>query len=195
MSKRIAINGFGRIGRQVTRILESDPEVDLVAINDLTDAPTLAHLMKYDSIHRTFAGSVDVHEGAIRINGRSIRTTAGALLDAYDEAFGRVRAALGAGDDRRFDTGVQAFFRDAPPEIAALFRGVEADPEGHLSPAALFANLQAVPVADRLQRLQRGLDDYLRFLLFVARETLPYTEVERLAVEVRALVHSVGAQG
>ena len=49
---RVAINGFGRIGRLVFRIMESDPEFEVVAINDLTDAEQLAHLLKYDTSHR-----------------------------------------------------------------------------------------------------------------------------------------------
>ena len=49
----VGINGFGRIGRQVYRIGRKNPELEFVAINDITDAKTLAHLLKYDSVHRT----------------------------------------------------------------------------------------------------------------------------------------------
>ena len=52
--KRIAINGFGRIGRLVFRIMESDPELEVVAINDLTDSEQLAYLLKYDTNHRVY---------------------------------------------------------------------------------------------------------------------------------------------
>ena len=76
MRRKIAINGFGRIGRQVFRILERDPAVEVVAINDLTSPETLAHLLKYDSIHRTFGADVGVADGAIVVNGRHIHTTA-----------------------------------------------------------------------------------------------------------------------
>ena len=51
---RVAINGFGRIGRLVFRIMEEDPELEVVAINDLTDARQLAHLLKYDTNHRSY---------------------------------------------------------------------------------------------------------------------------------------------
>ncbi|MAO87656.1 MAG: type I glyceraldehyde-3-phosphate dehydrogenase, partial [Crocinitomicaceae bacterium] len=54
--KRIAINGFGRIGRLAFRQFVSRPEFDVVSINDLTDVNTLAHLLKYDSIHGAFPG-------------------------------------------------------------------------------------------------------------------------------------------
>ena len=52
--KRIAINGFGRIGRLVFRIMENDPELEVVAINDLTDSEQLAYLLKYDTNHRIY---------------------------------------------------------------------------------------------------------------------------------------------
>lgn len=69
---RLAINGFGRIGRTVLRKLEKHPDIELVAINDLTDTKTLAHLLKYDSVHRLFNGEVKAEENAISIHGKSI---------------------------------------------------------------------------------------------------------------------------
>ncbi|MCA9538030.1 MAG: type I glyceraldehyde-3-phosphate dehydrogenase [Myxococcales bacterium] len=76
MVRKIAINGFGRIGRQVFRLIEALPDVEVVAINDLTDAHTLAHLLKYDSVHRRFNAEVSVGEGALVVNGRNVRITA-----------------------------------------------------------------------------------------------------------------------
>ncbi len=70
---KVAVNGFGRIGRLVTRKLINDEHFELVAINDLTDAKTLAHLFLHDSVHKRFDGSVE-HEGDfIIINGKKIR--------------------------------------------------------------------------------------------------------------------------
>ncbi|HBB26080.1 MAG TPA: type I glyceraldehyde-3-phosphate dehydrogenase, partial [Bacteroidetes bacterium] len=61
MATKIAINGFGRIGRLVFRALtQRGADVEIVGINDLTDAATLAHLLKYDSVHGRFNGTVDV---------------------------------------------------------------------------------------------------------------------------------------
>lgn len=57
---KIGINGFGRIGREVFRVAFTNPEVEVVAVNDLTDAATLAHLLKYDSVHGTFPHEVSV---------------------------------------------------------------------------------------------------------------------------------------
>ena len=57
MSVKIGINGFGRIGRQVFRAACEERDLDFVAVNDITDAKTLAHLLKYDSVHGTFDGT------------------------------------------------------------------------------------------------------------------------------------------
>ena len=74
MALKVGINGFGRIGRQVIRAAkESGAPLDFVAVNDLTDTKTLAHLFKYDSVHGTFGGSVTVEADAIVINGDRIR--------------------------------------------------------------------------------------------------------------------------
>ncbi|TND03186.1 MAG: glyceraldehyde-3-phosphate dehydrogenase, type I [Bacteroidetes bacterium] len=73
---RVAINGFGRIGRMTTRVLLKRPGVEIVAINDLTDSPTLAHLFKYDSVHRRFDGTVSHDADGLIINGQKIRVTA-----------------------------------------------------------------------------------------------------------------------
>ncbi|HHZ64770.1 MAG TPA: type I glyceraldehyde-3-phosphate dehydrogenase [Flavobacteriales bacterium] len=73
MSKiRVAINGFGRIGRVTFRIIEQRDDMEAVAINDLVDSATLAHLLKYDSIHGGFDGSVLAREKAIEVNGKNI---------------------------------------------------------------------------------------------------------------------------
>jgi glyceraldehyde 3-phosphate dehydrogenase len=71
--KRIAINGFGRIGRMCFRSLIQNENVEIVAINDLTDVPTLAHLLKYDSIHGRFALKVEATADALVINGQAIK--------------------------------------------------------------------------------------------------------------------------
>ncbi|HBH05340.1 MAG TPA: type I glyceraldehyde-3-phosphate dehydrogenase [Flavobacteriales bacterium] len=70
--RKLAINGFGRIGRLALRNLLDDPNAEVVAINDLTDAKTLAHLFKYDSAHRSYAGEVSSEDGAIIVDGKRI---------------------------------------------------------------------------------------------------------------------------
>lgn len=70
--KRIAINGFGRIGRTLLRILLEKADVEVVAINDLADVKTMAHLFKYDSVHGKWNGIVDSTDDSIVLNGNSI---------------------------------------------------------------------------------------------------------------------------
>lgn len=67
---RIAINGFGRIGRSVFRLLINNPNIDVVAINDLSNSKTLSHLLKYDSIHGVLTHEVDYNETGIIVNGK-----------------------------------------------------------------------------------------------------------------------------
>jgi len=77
MSTKVAINGFGRIGRAVARIIiEKDGDLDLVAINDLTDAKSLAHLFKYDTVMGKWGGTVEAKDGELVINGKSIKVLA-----------------------------------------------------------------------------------------------------------------------
>jgi len=71
---RIAINGFGRIGRIFLRNILLKPGVQVVAINDLADTPTMAHLFKYDSVHRGFHGTVSVDGESLIVNGNAIKT-------------------------------------------------------------------------------------------------------------------------
>ncbi|MBP2655243.1 MAG: gap [Firmicutes bacterium] len=76
MSTKVGINGFGRIGRNVFRAAINNPAVDIVAVNDLTDAETLAHLLKYDSIHGTLDAEVKAQNGNIVVNGKVIKVLA-----------------------------------------------------------------------------------------------------------------------
>ena len=73
MSVNVAINGFGRIGRNVLRAAQNTPEFEIVAINDLTSPQTLAHLLKYDSIHGIFDADVSVTDDSILVNGKKIK--------------------------------------------------------------------------------------------------------------------------
>ncbi len=75
MAIRVGINGFGRIGRNVVRAAQAmgAKELDFIAVNDLTDTKTLAHLLKYDSVHGRFPGDVSAQADALTVNGDSIR--------------------------------------------------------------------------------------------------------------------------
>lgn len=76
MSLRVAINGFGRIGRNFLRASRGYKEFEIIAINDLTDAKTLAHLLKYDSVHGTFDANVKTGNGGITVDGKEVKVFA-----------------------------------------------------------------------------------------------------------------------
>jgi glyceraldehyde 3-phosphate dehydrogenase len=73
---RIAINGFGRIGRVTFRILSERKNIEVVAINDLCDSSTLAHLLRYDSLHGIFNGTITVEPASMNVNGKEIKILA-----------------------------------------------------------------------------------------------------------------------
>ena len=78
MAVRVGINGFGRIGRNVLRaaVLMKQQALEFVAVNDITDTKTLAHLLKYDSVHGRFPGTVDAQGDALIVNGKSVKVSA-----------------------------------------------------------------------------------------------------------------------
>ncbi|MEA2065534.1 MAG: glyceraldehyde 3-phosphate dehydrogenase NAD-binding domain-containing protein, partial [Thermotogota bacterium] len=73
---KVAINGFGRIGRLVFREMLKRDGVDVVAINDLTDAETLGHLLKYDTVHGRYPGNVNVEDDSLIVDGEKIKVYA-----------------------------------------------------------------------------------------------------------------------
>ena len=76
MAVKVAINGFGRIGRLALRLMVTNPEFEVVAINDLTDAKTLSHLFKYDSAQGRFNGTIELIEGGFIVSRKKIKVTA-----------------------------------------------------------------------------------------------------------------------
>jgi len=78
MAVRVGINGFGRIGRNVLRAatMAKQTEIEFVGVNDITDTKTLAHLLKYDSVHKRFPGTVEAKGDALIVNGKSIKVSA-----------------------------------------------------------------------------------------------------------------------
>ena len=77
MTVKVGINGFGRIGRNYFRALqEQGADLEVVAVNDLTDTKTLAHLLKYDSIMGRFEGEVSADEGSITVDGKQVKVLA-----------------------------------------------------------------------------------------------------------------------
>ena len=124
MAMRVGINGFGRIGRQVLRAAKQQgvADIDFVAVNDLTDTKTLAHLFKYDSVHRTYQGDVEAGNGSIVVDGDDIKVFAekdpGALkwrdlgVDVVLESTGRFTSADAA--RKHIDAGAKKVIISAP---------------------------------------------------------------------------------
>lgn len=138
MSKiKVAINGFGRIGRLTFKALLSKENVDVVAINDLTDTATLAHLLKYDSVHGRFDGTVSSTADGIVVNGKEIKIYAerepknlpwGTLgVDVVLESTGRFVDEAGAGG--HLEAGAKKVVISAPAKgnIPTVVLGVNED--------------------------------------------------------------------
>jgi len=146
MSLRVAINGFGRIGRLVLRVAKQSGRTDLdfVAVNDLTDNKTLAHLLKYDSVHRTFPGTVEAVESGIIVDGDEMKVFSerdpanlpwnDLGIDIVVESTGIFRDREGAGKHLR--AGAKKVIISAPgkQEDVTIVLGVNQekyDPENH----------------------------------------------------------------
>jgi len=141
MSVRVAINGFGRVGRCVLRsAYEHDADIEVVAINDLVEPATLAHLLQYDSVFGRFPGKVEVENGGIGILGMGIRTFAetdpSSLpwdeldVDVVIESTGRYRTRAGA--EKHLAAGARKVIISAPtkgdsPPDATVVLGVNFD--------------------------------------------------------------------
>jgi len=174
MAYRVAINGFGRIGRNLFRAAYGNPLLDIVAINDLTDEPTLAHLLKYDSVHGRFAHEVSWKTGALLVEDKTISITRekdpAALpwkargIDLVVESTGRFVDRESA--QKHLDAGAKKVIISAPakkPDLTMVL-GVNQDrydPAQHhiLSNASCTTNCLA-PVAKVLLEtfgIERGL--------------------------------------
>lgn len=162
MATRVAVNGFGRIGRNVLRAAKrSGAELTFVAVNDLADAPTLAHLLKHDSVHGAYPGRVEADEDAVVVDGEPVRVFSerdparlpwGELgVDVVVESTGVFRTRELA--SRHLEAGARKVVVSAPAidEDATIVMGVNHDrydPERHhlLSNASCTTNCLA-PVA------------------------------------------------
>lgn len=132
---KVAINGFGRIGRVFLRIAVSRPEIEIVAINDLTSSETLAHLLRYDSVHGRFNGTVAHEKDALIVNGKRIKITASADpaalpwralgIDVVLESTGHFLDRASA--QKHLEAGAKKVLLSAPPkdpDIKTIVMGV-----------------------------------------------------------------------
>ncbi|HUB76845.1 MAG TPA: type I glyceraldehyde-3-phosphate dehydrogenase [Solirubrobacteraceae bacterium] len=179
MSVRVGINGFGRVGRCVLRAAHAAGiDLEIVAINDLMDAATMAHLLRYDSVFGRFPGTIEAREGALVIDGHPVRTLAVAKpeelpwgdlgVDVVIESSGRFRTRAAAA--QHLDGGARKVIISAPakgaePVDATVVLGVNFDevydPQRHhvISNASCTTNCLA-PVAKLLHEtvgIEHGL--------------------------------------
>ena len=161
MAIRVGINGFGRIGRNVLRASLGDPALEFVAINDLTDAKTLAYLLKYDSVHGTLGATVEAKGDQIFVDGKPIKVLAvkdpkelpwkELNVDVVIESTGRFTDREGAG--KHLSAGAKQVIISAPatdPDVTIVLGVNDStfDPKAHhiISNASCTTNCLA-PVA------------------------------------------------
>ena len=146
---RIAINGFGRIGRVVARVLANADDLELVAINDIHDSAALVHLFKYDSVHRTFQGGVGFSNGKLMfgkqapllLNEREIENLPWKSLDVdlVLECTGKCKNAVSAG--KHLQAGARRVIISAPPEDDSMKTIVLGVNDNLLTPSdTIFSN-------------------------------------------------------
>jgi glyceraldehyde 3-phosphate dehydrogenase len=132
---RIAINGFGRIGRVLLRVLQKRSNIEIVAINDIADSRTLAHLLKYDSVHGVLQEEIKAGEGFISVNRKEIKTFAeknpeslpwkNLAIDIVIESTGHFLDKLSA--EKHLKAGAKKVILSAPPNdnsIKAVVLGI-----------------------------------------------------------------------
>ncbi len=172
--KKIGINGFGRIGRNVFRAAAGNEDIEIVAVNDLTDARTLGHLLRYDTIHGKFNVPIETKEDAIIVNGKEIKVMSekdpaklpwgGLGVDIVIESTGRFKEAEKA--KAHLEGGAKKVIISAPAkgEDITIVMGVndkEYDHEKHniISNASCTTNCLApvVKVLHENFKIQRGL--------------------------------------
>jgi len=174
MALRVAINGFGRIGRNFFRTSKGVADFEIVAINDLTDAPTLAHLLRYDSVHGIFNADVKTKDNSLFVDGKEVKISAETSpeklpwkdlkVDVVIESTGRFTDRAGA--EKHVAAGAQWVIISAPakdPDITVCL-GINDetfDPAKHkiISNASCTTNCLA-PIAKVLHKefgIVRGL--------------------------------------
>lgn len=139
MKTRVAINGFGRIGRVFFRSVYNHPSIEVVAINDLADAATMAHLLKYDSVHRKFDANISAEKNTILIDGKSI---------AYCSVTDPIRLPWK-------ELGI-----DVVIEATGLFRSADLA-QGHLVAGAKKVLVSAPPIDDSIPTVVMGINEHI----------------------------------
>jgi glyceraldehyde 3-phosphate dehydrogenase len=203
---RVAINGFGRIGRVVTRIVSQRSDMQLVAINDLADAHTLAHLLKYDSVHRAFPGKVSSLDKAIVINDDVINIYSEKdpsnlpwkelNIDVVIESTGIFRTKETAG--KHIDAGAKKVIVTAPAKgggVPGFVLGINdskiTGKETIVSNASCTTNCAApmVQILDQLAQIDTGLITTVHSYTGDQRlHDAPHTDLRRARAAVNSII-------
>ncbi|AXT53121.1 type I glyceraldehyde-3-phosphate dehydrogenase [Aquimarina sp. BL5] len=136
---RVAINGFGRIGRNLFRLLIDHPDIEVIAINDLADAKTLSHLLKYDSIHGVLTHDISYKDNSIVVNNKSIYL----LNEKYPS-----------------DCNWQKHNIDIVVEATGKFKTKEAAQQ-HITAGAKKVILSAPPLEDSIKTIVLGVNEHI----------------------------------
>ena len=186
MTKRVAINGFGRIGRLTFRNLLKNNDIEVVAINDLTDNKTLAHLLKYDSAHGIFDGTIESTDDSITVNGHKIHASAerdpsnlpwGELnIDVVLECTGIFRNGPGA--SKHLDAGAKKVVISAPAKDDAFKTIVLGVNDDELGDEKLVSNASCT--TNCLAPVVKILEDNLGIVQGSLTTTHAYTSDQRI---------------
>ena len=172
---KVAVNGFGRIGRVFTRLSLENPRIKVVAINDLTDNRVLSHLFKYDSIHGSYKGTVDYTNKELKVDNKSIKTFnekdpahlpwRELGIDIVIESTGRFRTAELAG--KHLESGAKKVIISAPPKddsVKTVCLGINddiLDSEDQIISNASCTTNSAAPLVEVMKRLVKIESAYI----------------------------------
>lgn len=164
---KVAINGFGRIGRTVFRTLLENADIEVAAVNDLADAATLAHLVRYDSVHRGFKGEIYAGEGHLIVNGRPIPVFSEQSpdklpwkelqIDVVIESTGRFISRAGA--EAHLQAGARQVIISAPPstrDVPVVVLGVNDHEIDFRSPVLSNASCTTNNIAPMIKVLEEN---------------------------------------
>lgn len=142
MTIKVAINGFGRIGRNVFKVIQKRTDMEVVAINDLTDPKTLGHLLKYDSVHGKFDGTIEVTADGLIVNGKEIKISA--IRNPKELPWGTLNV-------------------DVAIEATGIFASAESDRGGYLDHIKAGAKkvILTVPAKDDITTVVLGVNDHV----------------------------------
>lgn len=202
----VAINGFGRIGRLALRRALENPVVNVIAINDLTDVKTLAHLFKYDSVHGKFKGTIDIKNDQLIVNGKAINISAirnpeelpwkKLEIDVVMECTGVFRTTEGAGKHiqagaKKVVISAPAKSDDIPMVVLGVNEGILTPEDKIISNASCTTNCLApmVKVLDEAFGVEKGVITTIHSYTAAQRiQDAPHSDLRRARAAAVSIV-------